>query len=270
MKKQSGLFATALTGFLVILANLSFSVSLSADQADLVKRDATGPLVVGVNPSYKPLAFKHQGKLIGIEPETAAAVGKQLRREILFKELEWEALIPALERGDIDVIMSGMSVTKERRQRVDFTDTYLEIGQMAIIRLADIDTLRFPGALFDRGRAVGVEPQTTGESYAKEFLTAATLKPYNNPQDAFSALRAGEIDYYIHDAPTSWEIAQSRNLDDLMPLYRPLTQESLAWAVRKGDSTLLTQLNQALSALTNSGTVGLIQNRWIPVKVQTN
>lgn len=225
------------------------------------------PLVVGLNPEYRPMAFRHDGQLDGIEPMMAMAVGKMMGREVVFKEMEWVQLIPALEKGDIDVIMSGMSVTDARKQQVDFTSSYMEIGQMAIIRMKDIGSLSLPGAMARPGRTVGVEPGTTGETYAKEH-TAAVVKYYDNPAQAFEALRKGEINYYIHDAPTSWKIAQSPQYSDLMPLYRALTKEQLAWAVKKGNKALLDELNLALGELTRNGSVGLIQNHWIPVKVE--
>jgi ABC-type amino acid transport substrate-binding protein len=224
-------------------------------------------LVVGLNPEYRPLVFKNEGQLDGIEPMMAMAVGKMMGREVEFKELEWEQLIPALERGEIDVIMSGMSVTEARQQQVDFTSSYMDIGQMAIIRMKDIGSLSLPGAMTRRGITIGVEPGTTGETYAKE-KTAAIVKYYDNPQLAFAALRKGEIKFYIHDAPTSWKIAQSPEYGDLMPLYRALSQEKLAWAVKKGNKELLDKLNLALSELSRNGSIGLIQNHWIPVKVE--
>ncbi len=242
---------------LLVLASL-FSFHLHADNS---------LLVVGLNPEYKPLAFKNNGQLDGIEPMMAMAVGELMMRKVEIREMAWDELIPALESGKIDVIMSGMSITEGRKQRVDFSDPYLEIGQMAIIRMADIASLSRPSAITQPGRIIGVEPGTTGESYVKE-MTTATIKYYDNPPLAFAALRAGEINYYIHDAPTSWKIAQSQEYHDLMPLYRSLTREHLAWAVKKGNKVLLDQLNLALSELTRNGSVSLIQNHWIPVKVE--
>lgn len=242
-------------------------LSICFSSAGMAEGGKLNPLKVGVNPHYKPLVYKQDDKLTGIEPATALAVGKQLSRDIQFVELAWDDLLPALQKGEIDVIMSGMSVTEERKKQVDFSTPYLEIGQMAIIRLSDAGSLSYPGALYKQGRTVGVEPNTTGESYAKEFLTTAVIKTYATPSLAFIALRNGDINYFIHDAPTSWKLAQMQEYNDLLPLYRPLSTEPLAWAVKKGNSVLLADLNRALATLTNNGTVNAIQNHWIPVKV---
>lgn len=264
MNKQQPLTMKLFKSLLMILIGTAFSALVTAQGS------ATKPLLVGVNPFYKPMVFKEEGKLTGIEPATALEVGKLLSRDIQFVELDWEALIPALQQGDIDVIMSGMSITKERQETISFSRPYLEIGQMAIIRINNAGSLSYPGALYKEGRKVGVEPDTTGEAYAQEFLTTATIKPYNTPQQAFAGLRSGDIDYYIHDAPTSWKLAQSQENSDLLPLYRQLSTESLAWAVKKGNNALLNDLNQALATLTNNGTINLLQNRWIPVKVEVS
>ena len=224
-------------------------------------------LVVGVNPEYQPLAYKEDGKLTGIELATATATAKLLNKQLVLKELAWEDLIPALQRGEIDVVMSGMSITSERQKLVDFSNSYLQIGQMAIIRMADLSRLAPPGAIYQPGIRIGVESDTTGESYAKTSLTETAIKSFATPAGAFKALRAGDVDFFIHDAPTSWKIAQSNDYGDLFALYRPLTQESLAWAVKKGNQPLLAELNQALSTLKANGKLKLIQDHWMPVKV---
>jgi polar amino acid transport system substrate-binding protein len=115
---------------------------------------------------------------------------------------------------------------------------------------------------------IGVEPDTTGESYVRQNYPDAIVLSYPDPATAFAALRAGAADIYVHDAPTSWNLASSRQDQDLLSLYRPLTREQLAWAVKKDNSFLLNQLNAALAELQQNGRLGAIQNYWIPVTVQ--
>ena len=235
-----------------------------------VQADDQNTLLVGVNPEYTPLIYKENGKLTGIDHATALEVGKSLHKEVVFKEYPWNELIPALENGDIDVIMSGMSITDARAERVNFSHPYLEIGQMAIIRTADTGRLNYPGSMLKSGVAVGVEADTTGADFAREYLIEAEIKPYTNTVEAFAALRAKEIDFFIHDAPTSWNLAQSKDTSDLMALYTPLTNESLAWAVNKNNDALLAELNNALIALARAGIIRQIQSHWIPVRIEVN
>ena len=225
-------------------------------------------LVVGLNPEYRPLVYKEGRKLTGIEPATAKELGKLLKKTIEFKEYPWVDLIPALENGDIDVIMSGMSITAERSKRINFTQAYLEIGQMAIIRKSDIGRLSQPRSMFKAGMRIGVEPGTTGEQYIREHAAEAEVKPYLNPGEGLAALHDNEIDYFVHDAPTSWNLANNSDWPDLMALYAPLTRESIAWAVNKDNEALLDTLNEALNTLKASGMLNQIQYHWIPVKIE--
>ena len=225
-------------------------------------------LIIGLNAEYRPLVYMDSGELTGIEPATAKELGKLLKTKIVFKQYPWSELIPALEKGDIDVIMSGMSITAERSQRVAFTQPYLEIGQMAIIRKADIARLSQPRSMYRAGMRIGVEPGTTGEQYIAEYAAEAEVKPYQNPEKGFSALQNNEIDFFIHDAPTSWNLAKGSDWPDLMALYTPLTKESIAWAVNKNNTQLLNTLNEALNTLKSTGTLNQIQYHWIPVKIE--
>jgi polar amino acid transport system substrate-binding protein len=236
-----------------------FSAGLAAD-----------PLRVGLSGDYPPLHYQQEGRVVGIEADNAVSVGKILDREVEFIVLEFDQLIPALLSGKIDVIMSGFSVTAERTEQVMFTDSYLRIGQMAIMHKDKLGRYSQPWAVYSEGIRVGVEPGTTGESFARRDLKDAVLSRYENAEAAFAALRADEIDLYIHDAPTSWQLANSGENEDLISLYAPLTEEQLAWAVRPGQHDLMLQLNRALGDMRSSGTLSYILNRWIPVRVEVH
>ena len=226
------------------------------------------PLRVALSPDYPPLAFKEDGKLVGIEVANAHEVARILGRDLQFVEMPMQGFIPALEAGRVDVVMSGFSITAERQGQVAFVQPFMEVGQMAIIRVDDAGRFAQPRALYLAGLRIGVEPGTTGEAYVREHFDQAVIQNYADPAQAFAALRAGATDVYVHDAPTSWGLAASKEDQDLLSLYRPLTSESMAWAVRKDSVVLLGQLNAALEELQANGRLRVIQNYWIPIKVQ--
>lgn len=225
-------------------------------------------LKVGVSADYPPLVFKQEGRIVGIEPDNATAVGGILGQQMTLVEMPFEKLIPALQAGEIDVIMSGMSVTPARSERVTFTEAYMEMGQMAIMTTDKVGQFAKPWAIYREGVRIGVEPGTTGAEFAAESLTEAEVKFFSNPDAAFNGLRSNEIDLYIHDAPTSWLLASSTENQDLISLYAPLTHEELAWAVRKDDERLADSMNTALRTMKGNGSLRYILNRWIPVTVE--
>ena len=227
-------------------------------------------LRVGLSPDYPPLQYKQDGRVVGIEADNARAVGEILGRQVKVVELPFAELLPALEAGKVDVIMSGLSITDQRSERVLFTQPYLQVGQMSIMHRDKVARFAQPWAIYREGIRIGVEPGTTGASFAEAELKDAQVKYFDDPPAAFAGLRGDVIDLYIHDAPTSWQLANSSENDDLISLYSPLTDESLAWAVALGNGSLLQELNRALDLMKANGTLSYILNRWIPVKVEVS
>lgn len=229
---------------------------------------AEPPLRVGLSPDYEPLAFMRDGEIVGIEAHNAAEVAAFLGRPLELVPMPFEQLFPSLLSGKIDVVMSGISVSPEREKQLSFVSPFMEIGQMAIVRQADVARFAYPRALYQPGVRIGVEPGTTGERLVRESMPEAVVVHVADAPAAFKALRANTADVYIHDAPTSWRLANSTEDQDLFGLYRPLSSEQLAWAVKPGNKLLLHQLNAAREELERNGRLQAIQNFWIPVRVQ--
>ncbi len=229
---------------------------------------AQGTLRVGLSADYPPLHYKQDGNIVGLEVDNATAVAKILGKKLVLFEYSFHDLMEALDQGRIDVIMSGISITEERAETITFANPYMEIGQMAIFHTDKIGSFAQPGAIYRENVRVGVEPGTTGADFVKNELPNAEVTYFVNPEAAFYGLRNDAVDVYIHDAPTSWHLASSAGFDDLISTYKPLTQESLAWAVAPDNSALLGELNRALDIMKSQGTLEYIINRWIPVQVE--
>lgn len=225
-------------------------------------------LRVGLSPDYPPLAYKEQGQLTGIDVAAAEVLGKQMGRSVEFVEKGFNQLIPALQAGEIDIIMSGMTITPERSEKASFTKPYLDAGQMAIIRFSDAGRFAFKGAIFRPGARVAVEKHTTGETFANSKLQDATITTCASSDEAFALLKSGKVDFFLHDAATSWSLATDKTKQDFMSLNNAMTDEQLGWAVRKDNQALLQAVNQQLDVMRKTGTMRAIINRWVPVTVE--
>jgi polar amino acid transport system substrate-binding protein len=228
------------------------------------------PLRVGIATNYPPLAFRREGEVVGIEADLARKAARELQRRLDLVGLSWEDLIPALVEGRIDVIMSGMSITPGRQEQVRFVEPYLRVGQMALLKKAEL--IRLGGALGLRraGVRVGFSRSTTGEAFVRGQLAEAEPRGFASVDDGVAALRAGEIEYFVHDAPAIWRVTMEPAQRDLVGLYELLTEEYLAWAVRLADAELASALGSLVGRWKADGELNPILRRWIPVRVKIN
>jgi polar amino acid transport system substrate-binding protein len=139
---------------------------------------------------------------------------------------------------------------------------------MALVRKKDMAKLNDPVAMNNAKRKIGVEKNTTGEAYARRHLDKATIVALDSVDQGVAAVRSGEVDVFIHDAPTVWRVVGRPPKEDaeLIGIYKPLTDEYLAWAVRKDDApTLGALLDGKLEEWTKNGELQAVIDKWIPV-----
>jgi polar amino acid transport system substrate-binding protein len=253
------------------LTRAAVAVALALAVSSTARAEEPPPLRVGMSPNYPPLAFKENGHLKGIEVDFAKRLGGALNRKVEIIEIAWEKLGPALEAKKIDMVMSGTSITEERKEKVNFTEPYLTVGQMVIVRAADYPQLRDPKAMDRTKSRVGYVSRTTGEQWARANLKRAKLHGYTDTEEGVAALENNQIDFFIQDAPAVWRVTGGimNEHPKLKGLYRPLTTEQLAWAVSKDNPELLAQLNKVLEQWKKDGTLNDVIDDWITVKKKT-
>ncbi|MFZ5570245.1 MAG: substrate-binding periplasmic protein [Thermodesulfobacteriota bacterium] len=245
------------------------AVQKSRAPQETAGQEIRGPIRAGITPTYPPVIFLENGKVSGIEADLAEALSAELKTPVVFVEKPFPELISSLVRGEIDMIMSGMSVTAKREALVRFVRPYMHVGQMAIIRKEDRQRFAQPKeAIYVNGLRVGYQSGTTGMAFAVEKLLLAELVKFDSAEFGLTALRDGGIEVFIHDSPTAWRIPANAAYSDLMALTAPLTREPLAWAVRKDDKALADRLNAVLDAWKKNGRLDAIIGRWVPVSLQ--
>jgi len=226
------------------------------------------PLRVAVAPYYPPIVFEADGRVVGLEADLAAAVAEQLGRPLEFVRMTRQELIPAVQSGRVDVAMSGISITPERAKRVLFTEPYMHVGQLALIRIEDLGELSRPTGLRRPGVRIGTVAGSTGEAWVSETLPGADHRSFENAEAGVRSLRARGIDVFIHDAPTVWRIGSVVGERELIGLYTPLTDEELAWAVPRKSADLKARLDGMLEVWRANGELDRVLNRWLPVRVE--
>ena len=221
------------------------------------------PLRVGISPTYPPIAFKLDRKIRGVEIDFATMLGAELGRDVEFVELRWQRLIPSLVGGNVDIIMSGMTITKSREFQIDFAEPYLRTGQMAAVRIDRAQ--RFPTieSVLNADVNVGVVRGTTGDIFAEKNIPKARVMRLTKVGDAPPEFKRETIDLFIYDEPAILWLVSS-NEGELTNLPETFTEELLGWGVRRGDDAFLNQVNGTLGNWKRNGTLDQVLDRWLP------
>lgn len=232
------------------------------ERSDAVGADAN-VLRVGTTPNMPPFVYKQEGRLIGLEVDLAKKLAADMGREVKFVEMPFEELIPALQDGEIDIIMAGMNFTQERAALVSMTTPYLRSGQMALVLRKNTGLYSMPGLIGNTKGTVGAEAGTTGEYLVQSSFPNATLKTYNSAEAGALAVANGEIDLLIHDAPTIYWLAgtfQNRGVTAARPV---LSIDEMVWAISRDNPALLQEVNGVITTWASNGELQQVVGRWI-------
>lgn len=221
-------------------------------------------LVMATNASFPPYEYVEGDQVVGIDADIAAAICEKLGYELQIDDMEFDSLIAAVKSGKADFAMAGMTVTEERQQMINFSDSYATGIQSVIVKedsdITCVDDLFAEGA----NHTVGVQLSTTGDIYASGDIQDAgygTVLQFPNGNEAVLALVNGKIDCVIIDnEPAKAYVAANAGLKVLDTSY---AVEDYAAAIAKENTELLEKFNAALAELKADGTIDAIVAKYI-------
>jgi len=252
-----------IAGLLALLFSSCISTNNESGNADIAP--SPNLIRVGVSSSAPPLIYSKNGKTIGLEADFAKKLGEFTGKQIKFVELKWENQIEALENNKIDIIMSGMSITKPRQYRIAFADPYLRSGQILLVRLEE--KARFTTGIYNlmnSNYVIGTIKDATGDLFISSTINGAKVKTFEKSPDAVKALINKEIDAFVYDAPMICHYAAMNESNKLAPILTLATEEYIAWGIRKQDSELLDQANAFIADLKSKQQLQRMIRTWIP------
>ena len=232
-------------------------------------------LRIGVSATREPLSFVDQnGRVTGYDGELSRIIGAKLKRPVEFSNMKFMSLIPALQSGKVDLIISGINVTPERKKSVAFSQTYFANAQVMLVKKAGAEpsqpasTAPWDPSASDAiaklqqisGKKIGVMTGTTGEATAVAQFPKAEIKHFGDQMDAITATKSGQVDAAI--VSFSSAVLVTRTQTDLQALPTPLYREDIAMAIRKGNDALLNDVNRVISELKTDGTLESMKKRW--------
>lgn len=232
--------------FLFLAVILAASVAFAADTpSTLDKILAAKKIVIGTAPGYLPFEMKDKkGNFIGYDIDLGKAVAKALNVEVEFKQFEFSGLIPALQTGEIDILIAGMTIRGDRALAVSFPNPYYSTGQVLMVPTKDTET-KIWSDLDKKGKKIAVSQGTTGALLAKQIYREATVLDFPTFPEASAALVQGEADGVVYDEP-GIRMYEIMHKESVRGIYDLISSENLGMAVRLNDFAFIQWLNSFL------------------------
>ena len=233
--------------YLALLLAAIMALSLAAcASTSKTEETASAKLTMATEATFPPYEYYDGDAIVGIDVEVAQAIAEKLGMELEVTDIAFDSIIPGVQTGKYDMGMAGMTVTDERKEQVNFSDSYATGVQVVIVKddspITSVDDLFADGA----STVVGTQAGTTGFIYATSDIEDAglgTVKSFGKTTDAVEALKNGQVDCVILD--TEYAV------------------EDYAIAIAKENTDLLEKVNKALAELTADGTLQSIVDKYI-------
>lgn len=230
-----------------------------------------GTLTVATNCEFAPFEYTDKtGKPIGIDMELAQEIANILNYELVIKDMDFNAVIAAVEAKQANIAMAGLTISEDREKSVDFCTPYFN-AQQVVIGKKDSDAVK--AATYDEciktleGKKIGFQNGTVAQYFVEgdegwgfDGITGATATGYTSGATAVLALKNGQIDYVIIDRAPATKFVE--NNTELVLSTVNLTDEKYAFAVQKGDTDLVNKVNAALATLRENGKFDEIVSKY--------
>ena len=250
---------------LALCAALCLSLAACGGKDASVATVEKGKLHMATNAAFPPYEMiADDGSFEGIDIEVATEIAKKLGLELVVDDQDFVAAITAAGNGQSDIVMAGLTVNKERKETLDFTDTYATGVQVVIVKEGSDVTMDNLGE-----KMIGTQKGTTGYIYASDTPENGGYGEdhvigYDNGAIAVEALKGGQVDCVIIDnEPAKAYVAANEGLTLLEGNW---VLEDYAIGIKKGNTALLDAVNGALKELIADGTVQRIVDKYIPAE----
>ena len=262
-----------------IIAELKADGTLASMRKRWLKAD-TGPyeelkltpptsgklLKIGVSATREPLSFVDKdGRVTGHDGELARLISSKLNRPIEFSNMKFMALIPALQSGKVDMILSGMTATDERKKAVNFTRPYFANAQVMLVKNAVKTAAASDDPLAGLGnKRICVLNGSAGDLAARKNFPGAQFQTFTAAADAALAIKANKADAFIYDKSVLLNLVEKS--PELVILDKPVAKLEVAAAIKKENSQLLSEINRALQNLKTEGALQRLRQKWVDAK----
>lgn len=266
MKKKIALLAVL--AVLIIAAAAGIWVWYKNSQTtdnSLANIEKKGTLVVGSNIPFGILEFfDGNNNPAGLDVDIAKEIASRLGVKLEFNNYDWDQLFVKVKNSEIDLAISGITITADRQKEVLFSDHYFHGGQVIVVRS---DNRAIEGVVDLAGKRIAVQKDTTSYDEARKYTAAESIFPYLDFDSSVSGsgiindLKSGKFDVIIVDYIQALDMIKSNS--GLKIVGVPFTKETYGIITRLGNNSLVLKINAILSEMEKDGTLDQINAKWI-------
>ena len=217
----------------------------------------SGKLVVGTSADYPPYEFHKSvngnDEIIGFDITIANEIAKDLGVKLEIKDMSFDGLLPALQTGNVDLVVAGMSPTDERKKSIDFSNVYYKSINSVMVRTEDKDKIKTIADL--KGKKVGVQKGTTQEQLVKDQMPGSEAKSLGKVTDLVLQLQNKKVDAIIVEAPVAASYANKNSNISVSGVKVENEEQGSAVAFKKGNDDFVKAVNSTLDRLTKANSI---------------
>lgn len=218
-------------------------------------------IVIGTDATYPPFEFvDEKGHVSGVSVAIAEEIGKELGKTVEFRNLNFDGLIPALQSGQIELIISSLTANEQRRQSIDFSEPYVKTGLS--ILAAKNSSVMSADDLRTAGRKLAVRIATTGEQWCRKELPQAKLVALDTDAACVLEVINGTVDAWIYDQVSVMNY-HAKHPDHTRALLAPLREEAWAVGLKKGREDLKAKVNTTLARMKRDGAFAKLADQFL-------
>jgi glutamine transport system substrate-binding protein len=240
-------------------ATLASCVALGMGVATFATAD-DHVLDVVTDPSFVPFEMMDEdsGEMVGFDMDMLAEVAERAGFEYELETMDFNGIIPAVQTGNVDIAIAGVTITEERAEIVDFSDPYYDSGLQILVGANDDSIETFEDL---EGKKIGTKVGSTSYDYLEENLEDADITPYPGSSDMYMALLGGSVDAVFYDAPNVAYFAKTRG-EGRVKVVGDLYEGQQYGIVFVKDSEWVEPVNEALAEMKEDGTYDEIHEEW--------
>ena len=247
--------------FAVLLSAMLLLAMAACGEQPQTPDDTQEPAVLhmATEGTFPPYEYYDNGQLVGIDIEVAGAIAEKLGMKLETTDIAFDSIIPGVQAGKYDIGMAGVTVSEDRLQQVNFSDSYATGVQVVIVKeggkVQSLDDMA--------DAIIGTQSGTTGFIYASSDFGDDHVKSFTKTTDAVEALKNGQVDCVMLDNAPAEALVEANPDAGLSILETAYTVEDYAIAINKENTDLQAKINAALAELVADGTLQSIIDKYI-------